>query len=265
MKMTPSLEPYLEESLKRDEEQKKQDKRDERQRKQREKLEDSSYELKEKQRIKRELGNPKKRQRAPAPMSSKDRAEHDAALQKWLLENEVEKVPPTGVAPTGAPEPAPELQPDVSPASPDVHEETFGPEEPIDTDALLQTDQPEENKCMNALPETDEFKWHANSKANFKLVHNGLLGDMPPITLCEICARLLKVIPVSGESVGKNLIEWPQMQTAKQKKKIRRKKKRKSDIYLRLIKLADNLDCKGFYKDASLIDAIIDQALLERS
>lgn len=135
--------------------------------------------------------------------------------------------------------------------------------------------QPPESgyKCMNQIEGEP-----CGSPATTKFVHGGLLGDLPPVTLCKDCSKLMKIIP----------LDWPEskplddaeIKRKKEVKKIQEKRKKEEDKRLQKLKqerpsrmrlrqsgnknilkkiadLAAKLDQLGLYDEADKIDAIL--------
>ena len=122
-------------------------------------------------------------------------------------------------------------------------------------------------QCMNAIHDMPE-------SAAFKLLHGGLLGDRPPITLCKYCAKLMKLIPLEEEeeesitpgTKGKTYTkESPsESPTPSGKGKVytreelmKGKKSTTQHVFKKLTNIANALDAKKLYKEAGVIDIVL--------
>ena len=207
-----TMEPELVEREEMGEEQKRILRREDILRRKKEKIEDTSYEEKERRKLERELkrqpADPMLRGETSEELKSKERAEVEEFLSGG---KELERLM---------------LDPSIM-------------QQPLT-----------EAKCMNAVHDIPE-------SADFKLLHGGLLGDTPPITLCKYCAKLMKLIPLESEDVES-------ASGGKVYRKEELMKKRKSTmqhIFKKLADLASALDTKGLYEEASLADEILKKAM----
>jgi hypothetical protein len=144
--------------------------------------------------------------------------------------------------------------------------------------SLVQQEPPGGYKCMNQVAGEP-----CDKPASTKLIHGGLLGDTPPITLCKDCSKLLKIINIGEEDdeeserrvrrrkIEKEMADWEK----EQRKEEKRKKKtpdeeplgapsmsmRRSNIshitLQKIAKLANKLDSKGLHNEADLLDKIL--------
>lgn len=120
---------------------------------------------------------------------------------------------------------------------------------------------PSEPVCINQIGGKQ-----CGEPAAVKLLHGGLLGDTPPITLCKDCAKLLKLINIGEKD--------PELEGRLRRKKLEKEisdleKKRKKQkgqgsavspsLSLRrsMVELADKLDRKGLHKEADILDSIL--------
>lgn len=151
-------------------------------------------------------------------------------------------------------------------------------EELMSDPSIMVQEPPGGYKCMNMI----EGK-PCGEPATTKLLHGGLLGDMPPITLCKDCSKLLKLINIDFEDPEmekrlrkKQLETEVELWEKAQQKALKKQKKEQEkgyrapgtqslslksselkDVFKKIIDLAGKLDAKGLYVEANILDKII--------
>jgi len=199
-----------------------------------ERAKDAVRESIEKAKLKKEVStHPEYRSQQESRILTKEDKERERLeVEKWLSQN-----PPVGIE-TGVsgvkteqrPPPIRKKRPTTRKKAPKISDEeidrmladpaTWGPDVPKE---MFE----EPGMCMNQV--NDE---QCGNPATHLLVHNGMLGDLPPVELCERCAKNISVI---------------------ERKPLHSKK----SISMRLKYIANSLDKSGFYDEADVIDSII--------
>ena len=140
--------------------------------------------------------------------------------------------------------------------------------------SIMVQEPPGGYKCMNQIGGKP-----CGEEATMKLLHGGLLGDTPPITLCKDCSKLLKILTIGGEDpelelrlrrkqIDVEMGKWEKSKKKKKKKKdevsgpptaqsISMKRSEMHKVLQKISKLANRLDAKGLHDEASLLDKIL--------
>lgn len=140
--------------------------------------------------------------------------------------------------------------------------------------SLMEQEPPGGYKCMNKIGDDA-----CGEPATTKFVHSGLLGDLPPITLCKDCSKLLKLISLVDKDPGLEQRKR-HMKLNKELKKLERERKKPSKenapglapggkpslsmkglkiqkTLQKIAELANKLDANGLHEEANLLDTIL--------
>jgi len=148
-------------------------------------------------------------------------------------------------------------------------------EELMSDPSIMVQEPPGGYKCINQIGDKP-----CGEPATTKLLHGGLLGDTPPITLCKDCSKLMKLINIDFEDpelekrlkkkqVDLELEQWDKAQEKARKKQKKEKTvsvtpttqslstKQSVQILQKMIRLANKLDASGLHEEADLIDKLL--------
>jgi hypothetical protein len=141
--------------------------------------------------------------------------------------------------------------------------------------SIMVQEPPGGYKCMNMIGDKP-----CDEPATKKLLHGGLLGDTPPITLCKDCSKLLKIVNIGFEDpetekrlrkkqLEKELRSWEKAQEKARKKQkkepskvpgsqsVSMKRSGVEDVLKKIANLANKLDTRGLHDEANLLDKIL--------
>jgi hypothetical protein len=164
-----------------------------------------------------------------------------------------------------------------------VKEEEEKKLEEIMSDPSIMEQKPKDAICVNQIGEKP-----CGRPATMMLSHGGLLGDTPPITLCQYCSKFLSLTPLTDEAIEEQymqsvieldeleesrrskLVDYGRQRLEDYKKRLReaeelksrekspkRKKSNTSYILQKIAELAGKLDAKGLHDEANLLDKIL--------